>query len=102
VTEEIYIDEFDLTPSDEELKAREEQAEIKEKEDQAKRELKPQIEVPGLGLPDSERTTGEVVKDILFGPKGVELAGPSKAPKLFRRIVERIEGVPEDELEPLV
>jgi len=55
----------------------------------------------GLGLPESERTTGEVVKDILFGPKGVELAGPGATPKLFRRIVERVEGVPEEELEPI-
>jgi hypothetical protein len=98
---EVYIDEFDLTPSEEELKAREEQQKIKKQELEAEKELNPVIEVPGLGLPPKERTTGEVVKDFLFGPKGVELSGPGKAPKLFRRITERLEGVPEDQLEEI-
>lgn len=103
MAEEINIDEFDLTPSDEELKARQKLAEEKEEKVKAEKELsRPDvIDVPGLGLPESERTTGEVVKDFLFGPKGVELAGPGATPKLFRRIVERVEGVPEEELEPI-
>ena len=101
MAEEVYIDEFDLTPSEEELKAREEQQKIKKQELEAEKELKPVIEVPGLGLPPKERTTGEVVKDFLFGPKGVELSGPGKAPKLFRRITERLEGVSEDQLEEI-
>jgi len=51
MAEEIYIDEFDLTPSEEELKAREEQRKIKKQEFEAKKELNPVIELPGLGLP---------------------------------------------------
>jgi len=51
---EVYIDEFDLTPSEEELKAREEQQKIKKQELEAEKELNPVIEVPGLGLPPKE------------------------------------------------
>jgi len=108
MAEEINIDEFDLTPSEDELENRKKfnEAQVKEKEKIAKAEeelvSRPKvIDVPGLGLPDKERTTGEVVKDFLFGPKGVELSGPGKAPKLVRRIIERVEGVPEDQLEPI-
>ena len=108
MAEEINIDEFDLTPSEDELENRKKfnEAQVKEKEKIAKAEeelvSRPKvIDVPGLGLPEEERTTGEVVKDFLFGPKGVELSGPGKAPKLVRRIIERVEGVPEDQLEPI-
>ena len=93
MAEDIYIDEFDLTPPE-------------ENKEEAKKELNinPKvIDVPGLGLPKKELTTGEKVKNIIFGPKGVEIAGDSfsQVGKLGRRIVERIEGVPEEQLEPV-
>jgi hypothetical protein len=65
--------------------------------EESEKEPKKIIQVP-------ERT-GEPtpVSDILFGPKGVELAGDSflKAGKTGRRIAERVQGVPESELTPL-
>jgi hypothetical protein len=97
---EVYIDEFDLTPSEEELKAREEQQKIKKQEFEARKQLNPIIDVPGLiantGATPKQRDL--TVKDVLFGPKDVELLGPSKLGKLGRRITERVEGVPEDQL----
>jgi len=91
MAEDIYIDEFDLTPPEEPNK------------EEAKKELdRPSvIKVPGLDAPPKERTTGEVVKDVLFGPKGAQIAGDSfsQVGKLGRRIVERVQGVPEEELE---
>ena len=97
---EVYIDEFDLTPSEEELKAREEQQKIKKQEFEARKQLNPIIDVPGLivNTGATPRQRNLTVKDVLFGPKDVELLGPSKLGKLGRRITERLEGVPEDQL----
>ena len=97
---EVYIDEFDLTPSEEELKAREEQQKIKKQEFEARKQLNPIIDVPGLivNTGATPRQRDLTVKDVLFGPKDVELLGPSKLGKLGRRITERLEGVPEDQL----
>jgi len=92
VAEDNYIDEFDLTPSKEELKAREEIA-------KAEKELKPEIPVPGLDQEPRKLT----FSDVLFGPKGVKLQGDGflTAGQVGRRITERVQGVPEDELTPI-
>ncbi len=94
MAEEINIDEFDLTPTDEELEARKKIAKDKEEDFKAQRELRPQINVPGLDAPPSDLTW----KDVVFGPKDVKLTGPSGLGKLGRRISERLEGVPEEDL----
>jgi len=82
MAEEIYIDEFDLTPEPEE---------IKEDKDKDKKSVLPkEIPVPGL---DKKEETNLTATDILFGPD-VELQGDSflSAGKLGRRIKERLTG----------
>ena len=68
--------------------------------DQAVQELKPKpgvIEIPERKGPDTP------IMDVLFGPKGVELAGDSflTTGKAARRIAERVAGVKEEDLTPL-
>jgi hypothetical protein len=68
--------------------------------DQAAEELKPKpgvIEIPERKGPDTP------IMDVLFGPKGVELAGDSflTTGKAARRIAERVAGVKEEDLTPL-
>ena len=80
MAEEIYIDEFDLTPEPEE---------IKEDKNKDKEKILPkEIPVPGLGEKGDLTAT-----DILFGPD-VPLQGDSflAAGKLGRRIKERVTG----------
>ena len=81
MAEEIYIDEFDLTPEPEE---------IKEDKDKDKKSVLPkEIPVPGLDKEPGKLTA----TDVLFGPD-VELQGDSflSAGKLGRRIKERLTG----------
>ena len=73
------------------------EAQKEQETSQATQELVSTIEVP-------ERTGKPTpVSDVLFGPKGVELAGDSflTGGKTARRIAERVQGVPEDKLTPL-
>jgi hypothetical protein len=79
MAEDFYTDEFDLTPEKE-----------PEKE-------KPVIQIPERKGPDTP------IMDVLFGPKGVELAGDSflTTGKAARRIAERVAGVKEEDLTPL-
>jgi hypothetical protein len=86
VSEEIYIDEFDLTPEPEELK--------EDKEKDTKTNLPKVIDVPGLAEARGLKKESDLtVTDVLFGPD-VELAGDSflAAGKLGRRIKERVTG----------
>ena len=100
MVERVNIDEFNLTPDEPELRQQEEDVKTRKEEFEARRELNPIIDVPGLianaGATPKQRDL--TVKDVLFGPKDVELLGPSKLGKLGRRITERLEGVPEDQL----
>jgi len=98
VAEDVYIDEFDLTPSDEELKAREQLATEKEKEKQATIEAEKElglrtIKVPGLGEEKKELTAGEKAMNILFGPD-IELAGDGflSAGKVAKSIKSKFTG----------
>ena len=83
MAEEIYIDEFDLTP--EPTKLKQDRAKLPEE-----KELPKEIPVPGL---DKKEETNLTATDIIFGPD-VELAGDSflAAGKLGRRIKERLTG----------
>lgn len=100
MVERVNIDEFNLTPDEPELRQQEKDVKTRKKEFEARKQLNPIIDVPGLiantgATPNQEDLT---IKDVLFGPKDVELLGPSKLGKLGRRITERVEGVPEDQL----
>jgi len=79
VAEDFYIDEFSLTP-----------------------EKEPEKEKPVIQIPERKGQSTPVL-DVLFGPKGVELAGDSflSTGKVARRVAERVAGVEEDKLTPL-
>jgi hypothetical protein len=68
--------------------------------DQAAQELKPK---PGVIEIPERKEQDTPIMDVLFGPKGVELAGDSflTTGKAARRIAERVAGVKEEDLTPL-
>jgi hypothetical protein len=68
--------------------------------DQAAEELKPK---PGVIEIPERKEQDTPIMDVLFGPKGVELAGDSflTTGKAARRIAERVAGVKEEDLTPL-
>jgi hypothetical protein len=98
VAENVYIDEFDLTPSEDELRAREQLAKEKEEEKQVTIEAEKElglrtIKVPGLGEEKKELTAGEKAINILFGPD-IELAGDGflSAGKVAKSIKSKFTG----------
>ena len=79
MAEDFYIDEFSLTP-----------------------EKEPEKEKPVIQIPERKGQDTPIM-DVLFGPKGIELAGDSflTTGKAARRIAERVAGVKEEDLTPL-